>query len=258
MLGFLKGGLIFFICIIVAACNQLSECNKLSGMNAQSYKDNQDGSTVTETSQEIETVKPIDVINCPLTPVVYDDVKVPQIYKTNNLRRRTGYATYANGQFIRLKGVVTDNQCVPVGNATVQIWHADSNGIYKNIISDRYLNDDMMYSTQKERFNKSYDENKSADVNFTGSGATVTDNLGRFTFLSVMPGSVNGKKPVVMFRVLHKGFNELNTMMYFPEGNNISNLLNASKEGELMNNGASEKVYYHILTLDGQNKYLKY
>ena len=105
---------------------------------------------------------------------------------------------------------------------------------------------------------KEYDEKKVADVNFTGSGATVTDNLGRFTFLSVMPGSVNGKKPVVMFRVLHKGFNGLNTVMYFPDVNNPSGLLNAKKEGEIINNGSSEVVYSHLLTLDGQNHYLQY
>ena len=111
---------------------------------------------------------------------------------------------------------------------------------------------------QKARFKKEYDEKKVADVNFTGSGATVTDNLGRFTFLSVMPGSVNGKKPVVTFRVLHKGFNGLNTVMYFPDVNNPSGLLNAKKEGEIINNGSSEVVYFHLLTLDGQNHYLQY
>jgi protocatechuate 3,4-dioxygenase beta subunit len=258
MLGVLKSCLIFLICITLSACKQLCDLNT-QAYNINQSVGHQNSNVMMTISEESEAVKPIDIINCPLTPVIYDDVKVPQIYKTNNLRRRTGYATYANGQFIRIKGVVTDNQCTPIGNATVQIWHADSNGIYKNIVGDRYLNDDMMYSTPKERFKQSYDDNnKSSDINFTGSGTTITDNLGRFTFLSVMPGSVHGKKPVVMFRILHKAFNELNTMMYFPEDSNTNSLLNAKKEGEVINNGESEKIYYYILTLDGQNKYLKY
>jgi len=248
MLKFVKNRLIFFICITLTGC---------SIYNSKTVKTSEITKEISFV-QEIEVTKPIDVINCPLTPVVYDDIKVPEIYKTNNLRRRTGYATYASGEFIRITGIVTDNQCVPVSNATVQIWHADSNGIYKGIVTNQYLNDDMMYSTQKARFKKEYDEKKVADVNFTGSGSTVTDNLGRFTFLSVMPGSVNGKKPVVMFRVLHKGFNSLNTVMYFPDVNNPSGLLNAKKEGEIINNGSSEVVYSHLLTLDGQNHYLQY
>ena len=194
--------------------------------------------------------KSIDVMNCPLTPTVTEDIKVPAIYKTNDLRRRTGYATYATGQFIRIKGIITDNNCVPVSNATVQIWQADSKGLYKNILQDSYLNDERMYSQQIDRFRKTYTFQKGADANFTGSGSTVTDNLGRFTFFSVIPGG----EPIIMFRVLHNDFSVLNTAMYFPDNNNVSDLLKAEKIDEINN----EIIYSYRITLAGQNKYLEY
>jgi protocatechuate 3,4-dioxygenase beta subunit len=203
-----------------------------------------------------DIVKSVDVTSCPITPPVYEDVTIPEIYKTNNLRRRTGYATYAKGEFIRITGIVTDSNCVPISNATVQIWHADSKGYYKSLSVENYLNDDMMYSVPKDRFQKTYRINKDSDKNFTGSGSTSTDNLGRFTFLSIMPGKVEGKDPVVMFRILHKDFNELSTVMYFPENTKTTN--KAEFISEILDDGASEKIYMYKITLLGTNKYLGY
>lgn len=203
---------------------------------------------------QTDVIKPVDVTNCPVTPAVYDDITVPEIYKTNNLRRRTGYATYAKGELIRISGIITDSSCTPISNATVQIWHADSSGHYKTLSDENYLNDDLMYSKQKDRFKKTYQINSAADKNFTGSGATSTDNLGRFTFLSIMPGKVQGKEPVVMFRILHKDFNELNTVMYFPENSKTTN--KAEFLGEILENSIKEKVYLYKITLPGFNKYL--
>ncbi len=205
---------------------------------------------------QTDVVKPVDVTSCPITPAVYDEITIPEIYKTNNLRRRTGYATYAKGEFIRITGIVTDSNCVPISNATVQVWHADSKGYYKTLSSENYLNDDMMYSTPKDRFQKTYQINKDADKNFTGSGSTSTDNLGRFSFFSIMPGSAKGKESVVMFRVLHKDFNELSTIMYFPENSKVTN--KAEFIGETLENGYREKVYMYKITLPGINKYLGY
>lgn len=200
-----------------------------------------------------DVTKSVDILNCPITPAMYSDTKVPQIYKTNDLRRRSGYATTAKGFFIKITGAVVDRNCVPVCNATVQIWHPDSQGMNKNPAVKGYLNDSMMYSKQDSRFEKIY-HTSSSDENFTGSGSTVTDNLGRFTFFSVMPGSTDGKKPSVMFRVLHHDFNELTTVMYFPDNQGVSSVLRAEK----VQSSSEEVTFFYKITLDGENKFLKY
>lgn len=199
-----------------------------------------------------------EVANCPLTPTVAHDVKIPAIYKTNNLRKKTGYATYAEGQFIRINGIVTDRNCVPVRNATIQMWHADAKGRYKNLSEGGYLNDSLLYTISKDRFQKFYPETITADENFTGGGTTVTDNLGRFTFLTVLPGSIKGKVPFANLRILCNGFEELNTVVYFEKTSGIAPELVAVKEGFLENDGIKEVIYSHTLTLNGKNKYLSY
>lgn len=199
-----------------------------------------------------DDAKVVDKKTCSLTPEVMHSVKIPKIYKTNNLRRRTGYATYAMGQFIRINGIVTDSDCVPILNATVQIWHADANGVYKNSHIEGYLNDSMMYSKQQNRFEQ--ENNSQGDVNFTGSGSTTTDNLGRFSFLSIMPG----KSFFINLRVLHKDFDELNTVVYLNKKSNVKAELIAHKENEINVDGVNELIYSHTLVLNGRNKYLKY
>ena len=200
------------------------------------------------------SIEVLDVMNCPITPEIEYDVKIPQIYKTNNLRKRTGYADFAKGKFIRISGVLTDSFCVPIKNATVQIWHADSNGKYKSIPTDGYLNDSTMYRRQRERF-EDVSPYESADENFTGSASTITDNLGRFTFFSVMPG---GSKPFVNFRVIHKDFNDMKTVMYFQRSDAVDPLLIAKKEGFISYDEVKEDIYKYNITLNGKNKYTNY
>lgn len=209
-------------------------------------------SFILSVESEKEFLPVTDTVNCPITPNLSSEIKVPPIYKSNNLRRRIGYATYAMGQFIRIDGVITDSNCVPIGNATVQIWHADSNGFYKNPPSDGYLYDNLMYSQQSTRFNEEFNTNN-ADENFTGSGSTVTDNLGRFTFLTIMPG---GSDPLINLRVIHKDFSELSTALYF--SNDSNKVLRFIKVGENIVDGIKEVIYKQQITLLGNNRNVRY
>lgn len=238
---------IFILSLLVSGCSNLFKKDKLSENSENTYK-------ITTNAIEVQSEKVIDVMNCPVTPQFESDMTVPQIYKTNNLRKRTGYGSFAKGEFIIITGIITDSYCVPVKNATVQIWHGDHNGKYKSVPNDGYLNDSMMYRRQSDRFEKII-ESDMADENFTGSGSTTTDNLGRFTFLSIMPG---GNKPLVNFRVIHKDFNDMKTVMYFNNSTGINPLLVATKNGTINNDGIKENIYQYNITLNGKNKYIDY
>jgi len=210
--------------------------------------------TISTSNTDESYEKVLDIVNCPITPDIEDNMQVPQIYKTNNLRRKVGYATFAKGKFIRITGIITDSFCVPIKNATVQIWHVDSDGKYKSTPTDGYLNDSLLYSKQNERFEKS-DDHDIADENFTGSGSTISDNLGRFTFLSIIPG---GSKPIVNFRVIHKDFDDLKTVMYFNQDPNLDQSLVAKKLGYIETDQYKEDVYQCNITINGKNKYTNY
>lgn len=237
------------ICEIIAILCLLSGCSKKIIKEQSKIEVRNVQIQYSEEKPNMIANRTFDVRSCKVTPSVLHEVKVPQIYKTNNLRKRTGYATYANGQFIKIAGVVTDSNCVPISNVTVQMWQADSNGIYKEHNPNGYLHDEVMYRKQIGRFSMSF--HKKSDENFTGSGSTVTNNLGRFTFLSVMPG---GKEPLIHFRVLHKDFEELYTVMYFSNVGQKSIELIAKKEP----NEEQDLVFSHNITLSGKNKYVDY
>ena len=252
MLKFLKNLALLACCIYITGCNIMNKRLAKHIVVQPQVSYNETNFITTKNDQGYIT----DLIDCSVTPMRYDVIEVPQIYKTNDLRKRTGYPSFAKGQFIRISGVITDNKCVPISYATVQIWHADAGGLFKAIPYSSYLYDDKMYTKQSLRFEKKYQDK--ADVNFTGSGSTVTNNLGRFTFFSIMPGNVKNHEPLINFRVIHKDFNDFNTIMYFPTNKSASILSKAQYKGTFKTDDVTEEVYSYNITLDSENKYLHY
>jgi protocatechuate 3,4-dioxygenase beta subunit len=196
-------------------------------------------------AQEVEVKS-----ECEITPNVWQLKPWPKINKTNNLRRSVGSTMVANGDKIIINGMVTDENCVPVIGAVVQIWQADSLGIMPGF---------------------SKDKNKS-DPNFLYSGTAITDNLGRFNFLTIFPGSMENKAPFIKFRIIHADFLESETVMFFENQalNQFDKILNheVAKEKKYLLVANSQKSgkysseesikYQFDITLEGKNKYLKY
>ncbi|MBM3618205.1 MAG: hypothetical protein FJX23_06620 [Alphaproteobacteria bacterium] len=116
------------------------------------------------------------------------------IILSNDLARPAGKAQYAAGQLLRISGRVTDENCVPVANAIVDLWQANPFGEYRWAARDELLNPEPI---------------------FAGNGRAVTDNLGRFNFTTLFPGSTGNNAPVVQFRVTHPDFKTIDTAMYF-------------------------------------------
>lgn len=115
----------------------------------------------------------------------------------NNLRRRTGEGWVASGEPIYIKGRVLDEDCLPVGDATVEVWHANPKGVYQDGKSGNI---------------------QDYDPYFIGAGKTLTNNLGQFTFLTVFPGPINETlAPRVHFRIHHPALETFETVMFFPE-----------------------------------------
>ena len=161
------------------------------------------------------------VLNCTPTPSFWYDGTRPEFYSTNNLRRKVGYAKYADGQCIQIVGRVTDRECVPIVNVLVRIWHADSNGWYRNKIDHHgYLNDSLLYNRGKNQIptvNRA-NNNPKLDEMFPGSGSTLTDNLGYYRFYTIRPGSHNSKEsPKIYFSLKNVKIPLFETVMFFPD-----------------------------------------
>lgn len=192
------------------------------------------------------------VDECSITPAIWQLSPVPEIIENNNLTRATGSSEFAQGKTIEISGVILDQNCVPVSGAIVDIWQANSKGGFD--------------------FKKDTPSNL-RDPNFSGTGKAITDNQGMYLFKSVFPGVQEEKRaPSVNFRVTHKDFLPLETVMYF-EGNpsneidhlitkevpeNKRNLLVANSKN-YFNNGEEEDIKYKFdITLEGNNKYKNY
>ncbi|WCR53016.1 MAG: Protocatechuate 3 [Wolbachia endosymbiont of Ctenocephalides orientis wCori] len=136
---------------------------------------------------------------------------------------------------------------MPIQNAVVSIWHANSNGV-------NHYDEDI--------------EDMKIDPDFAGSGRFVVNNLGYYNFITIMPGKSDGRAPHINFLIQHPDFPEFKTQMFFAE-NSYSNCADSAlQDSELITNGLASllivpftyndqvvKTYTFNITLDGYSKF---
>jgi protocatechuate 3,4-dioxygenase beta subunit len=123
------------------------------------------------------------------------DLSMPESFATtNNLAKKTGSFYRAFGEIIFIQGTVTDSFNVPIDGAVIEIWQKNAAGKYHTLL---------------ER------DSEFIDKYFSMSGRTVTDNLGNYHFITVMPGAVQGRAPHINMNIYHPRFGKLETEMYF-------------------------------------------
>ncbi len=112
------------------------------------------------------------------------------------------YNDNALGQRITVRGTVYDGGGNALKDALIEIWQADSNGLYNSPSETR----------------------GAADPNFIGWGRSPGDmDTGEFVFETIKPGPVPFKgarvmAPHITFWIVARGINiGLHTRMYFPE-----------------------------------------
>ena len=159
------------------------------------------------TAQPLLPKDPI-LIDCKPTPVATNESYPGEakIMQSSKLARPAGKTEFALGQLVYLSGRVLDENCVPVAGAVVDIWQTDSRGRY------RYPDKGSLVNPYPV---------------FAGSGRAVTDNLGRYSFITIYPGSYRTfiskpepghyvvNAPHVHFYITHDDFKPLLTKMYF-------------------------------------------
>jgi protocatechuate 3,4-dioxygenase beta subunit len=95
-----------------------------------------------------------------------------------------------------------DSNCTPLNDAKIYIWQANKNG---------YVQYEVKHSLGRHH------HQQWVDPNFTGTGVTNSDNLGRFNFTTIMPGSANKITPHIHIMVMHPKIKTLNSKIYFPK-----------------------------------------
>lgn len=125
------------------------------------------------------------------------DLSMPEKFNTtNNLVQKTGSFYAAFGEICFVQGTVTDSFGLPVVGAIIEIWQTNSAGKYQTLLDE---NSDLV------------------DRNFNMSGRAITDNLGNYFFITIVPGFYLNRAPHINFNVYHEKFGKLETEMYFEE-----------------------------------------
>ncbi len=124
---------------------------------------------------------------------------VPQLDTDADLVIVNGKTKIADGEIVIVEGTVTDQNCIAVEGALVEIWQACQSG----------------------RYNHPSDPNTAPlDPNFQYWGKAVTDKNGLYRFRTIIPGAYPAdtnwiRPPHIHFKVARLGYNELITQMYF-------------------------------------------
>jgi protocatechuate 3,4-dioxygenase beta subunit len=123
------------------------------------------------------------------------DLSIPDTFATtNNLAKKVGSFYRAFGEIIFIQGTISDSFGVPIEGAIIEIWQTNAAGKYHTLLEP----------------NSEY-----IDKYFSMSGRAITDNLGNYHFITIMPGANPGRAPHINFNIYHPKFGRLETEMYF-------------------------------------------
>lgn len=125
------------------------------------------------------------------------DISMPERFSTsNNLAKKAGSFYRAFGEIIFVRGTIADSFGVPIEGTVIEIWQTNAAGKYHTL-----LDEDSEY----------------VDKYFSMSGRAITDNLGQYNFITIMPGSNPGRAPHINMNIYHPKFGRLETEMYFED-----------------------------------------
>lgn len=146
---------------------------------------------------------------CKITKNIFNDYEPKVFESTNNLLRKTGQLSRFYGEKILIKGIVLDQNCVPVADAKVYLWQAGSGGKYP-------------YEPLKTRVDKRKFTRKS-DSSFTGCGIATTNNKGEYYFISMLPYKSPRYLKSANIRVEHANLKTLETRLDLFDKNMCNN-----------------------------------
>ncbi len=120
--------------------------------------------------------------------------KPENFVNSNNLIKKSGSFYQARGEVVHISGKVTDSFGVPISGAVIEVWQTNSAGKYQSLLES---------------------DSEFMDVHFNMSGKAITDNLGNYQFLTVMPGSYLNRAPHINANIYHEQFGKIETEIYF-------------------------------------------
>ncbi len=150
---------------------------------------------------------------CPVDKNYYDNNEPKEFNNSNNALRSQGDVSVLSSQDImQVRIRVLDENCVPVKDAYVKMWHRDNAGYYPY---------EMFRNQADHKLSK-----PNRQGTFQGSATCVTNNNGECTFITTTGYKEFKHIMPITFRVERSDLEELQTLKYFAltSKNNEANL----------------------------------
>jgi len=190
--------------------------------------------------------------DCAISPELKTADKPGHYMSYNDLTKMPGEFENEYANKILLRGIVVDKECIPVANAKIMLWQLDEYGDYR-------------YNKKFATIYDKYKANYKMYGQFKGNGSAVSNNTGKFSFITVNPS--NPKKTNILdginAMVVAPGFNKFETKVFIHKTSG-KDKKDKSEKGVIayLNVAASkfysQEVYDVYIVLNGLNKYRRY
>jgi protocatechuate 3,4-dioxygenase alpha subunit len=141
----------------------------------------------------------------------------------------------ARGEVIEIRGRITQEDGAALENLVVEIWQADSAGIYRHPADPRHAQ---------------------ADPNFFGWGRAATDAQGSYLFRTIRPGAISGRLAHINVMLMFSGLMRiLKTTLFFEDGADpVLQSVPAARRPLLLARKDGEGRYRFDIRLRGENE----
>jgi protocatechuate 3,4-dioxygenase, beta subunit len=127
---------------------------------------------------------------CKISKSAVNDYEPKNFNYTNNLLHVAGTEELYCGEKIIIRGVVLDQNCVPLPDAKIYMWQVGCDGKYPYLPLKNIANKDLI--------------NLENNLTFTGNGTATTNNNGEFVFITIYPVDVHDLASHVNVRIEHR------------------------------------------------------
>lgn len=183
--------------------------------------------------------RPLPVLNKPIMQGV--------TYTDNDTTKNSGEFDNQYVRKILLRGVIKDRNCVPVANATIEIWQSDEYGKNRyNTFSYSFL----------DRYNLNYDQYSK----FLGIATATSNNDGYFEFITVLPNSKMRKARLGRYNVAvwHRDFPMLETQLSIKDNKTRFHSQMIAYRNFAADDAFVLPTYDFEVILNGENRYKSY
>ena len=167
--------------------------------------------------------------------------KPKKFHRSNNLTRRSKDIFFSRGESMIIEGYVLDKNCVPITNASLQIWQPNNYGLYQNEMKAKDLSNN-------------HEKLKIYDTHFASNGSNSSDNTGFYRFILIKPCKDCQRK--IDMSVKHKNFSNLEKVVWIgmPSKEDLINANRNSHVSYRRNSGGKSYFGYELQEMCGYDE----